>query len=131
MRKRFEGETTIYVIEGQWPPSSGEHYRGIWSERNLSPIHFGERHAKHNENWDIICPFYKEYGAGGACWQKTGINGFLNENMAWEAIDRVIKHAPRDEYISHWRLVRRTIKIDNEVLREGTPVSHGKKKKAG
>lgn len=112
-------EITIYQIEAQYPPTAGPHYANRWYARELSPAYFGERHARHDEKWERACPTFLEYGAGGECWQTTGRCGFVEEGQARAAMGLVLMHALPDPHIARWRLVRRTVAVDQASLMEG------------
>lgn len=110
---------TIYQIEAQFPKTSSKHYKNKWYIREMSPTDFGEKHPPYNGSWDKSCPIFKEYGANGDCWQRTGEHGFLNEDIARKAIDKVLRFAPKQENVSNWRLVKRHIMVNVETLVQG------------
>ena len=114
--EKMEGTTVAYELECQWPEDAHPAYAGRWHKRDLVPEDFGERHAKYGESWDDACPLFKNYGANGECWQKTGIDGYLDETMAIQAIIQVSKHRPGEK----WRLVRRTYTVKTDVVYEAT-----------
>lgn len=116
MRLRaLDGKTfTVYMIEGQFPKDSS--YSLEWCTRELSPAHFGEHRAKYNESWDQACPLFKEYGANGQCWQRTGLDGFLDQDIAIKAFARIMKYAPPCKHVHKWRLVKRTITVKIEEV---------------
>jgi hypothetical protein len=118
-QKDGRASITIYTIEARFPPTASKHYRDRWYSRELGPESFGERHAKHNERWERACPTFLEYGAGGECWQRTGYRGFVDEDQARAAMSLVLRHAKPDPHVAGWRLVRRTVAVDQATLMSG------------
>lgn len=106
---------TIYQIEGRFPPGKGQ-YAGEWCARNLTQAYFGEKAPRYGDSWKEICPTYCEYGANGACWQRTGCYGWLEMEPALSAFSKLRRHAPYCESVAEWRLVRRQVAVAVDVV---------------
>jgi len=120
----FSNKTyTVFQIEAKFPKSDSRQYSERWYTRTMHPSDFGEKHAKLGQSEEKVCPIYHAYGACGECWQKTGIEGFLDPTLAMLAFHKLMRFVGGKQNVTQWRLVKRTIAVElEEIAQYNAPI---------